>query len=168
MMYVCISHNWEVKHVEVGRQLSAVASLSLSHTLGQNSGCHASTGSVLIHRTISLVPLISLSFLMFLKIWCNPDSQCFCDLKQLLFFPIILSMSYVLKDGFIQGDLAPFLTPGLSEKETFLNEASSRWRAGRQESWWDSETFRDSHLGSSVTQEYVNASYFIDPSTSCD
>lgn len=154
--------------MEIRRQLSSIASLSLSHTLGQNLGCHASTGSALIHRTISLVPLISLSFLMSLKICCNPDPQCFCDLKQLLFFPINLSMCYVLKDGFIQGDLAPLLTPGLSVKETFLNEASSRWRAGRQESWWDSETSRDSHLRSCVTQEYVNTSYFIDPSTSCD
>lgn len=37
--------------------------LSLPHTLGQNSGCHACTGRDFIHRTISLVPLTSLSFL---------------------------------------------------------------------------------------------------------
>lgn len=63
MMYVYMAHSWEVKHVEVRRQLSAAATLSLPHTLGQNSGCHACTGRAFIHRTISLVPLTSLSFL---------------------------------------------------------------------------------------------------------
>jgi hypothetical protein len=37
-----------------------------------------------------------------------------------VYFSIISSMGYALRNGYLQGNLAPFLTPGLSEKETFL------------------------------------------------